>query len=52
VCTTHADCCDDAICTNGVCEPNPFGCLPIGAACTQADECCSAECLSGHCGVS
>jgi hypothetical protein len=50
-CTTHADCCDDMICEDGTCQPNPFGCTPVGGACETHEECCNGSCIAGICVV-
>jgi hypothetical protein len=55
VCTTHADCCDDMICEDGVdgptCQDNPYGCVPIGGDCQVHEDCCSGYCIEGACTV-
>jgi hypothetical protein len=50
-CTTHADCCadQDLICTDGTCQPNPYGCVPIGGECENSNDCCAGDCLNGVC---
>jgi hypothetical protein len=48
-CTTHADCCQDLICEEGACRPNPHGCIGLGMACTLPGDCCSGFCTAAVC---
>jgi len=50
-CTAHADCCDNMVCEDEVCQINPYECAPIGAACEEPEDCCSGDCLGGTCTV-
>lgn len=50
-CTTHADCCDDLVCEDGVCTDNPYGCVPVGGPCETGEDCCTGTCIDGTCTV-
>ncbi|WP_437292909.1 thrombospondin type 3 repeat-containing protein [Sorangium sp. So ce426] len=44
-CADDAACVPEAYCASGTCSPKK----PLGAACTAANECLSAQCLGGVC---
>jgi hypothetical protein len=50
-CAGHGDCCNDFICTAGVCSVSQT-CTLIGGGCASNGECCTGMiCLGGVCGI-